>query len=58
VAVTAAFCDMGMKLRRGASAACVRYEGEEYRVPIRHRYFLFVVWDTPFPEDSSLVGFE
>jgi hypothetical protein len=42
----------------GASAARVTYEREEYRVPIRHRHFLFVAWDTRFSEDPRLVGFD
>ena len=43
----------------GASAARVKYEGREYRVPVRHGHLYFVAWDTPSPgEEPSLVSFE
>jgi hypothetical protein len=48
----------GDEAPEGASIACVTYEGDEYRVPVRHRHFLFVAWDTPFSEDPRLVGFD
>jgi hypothetical protein len=42
-----------------ASGAWVRYEGAEYRVPVRFGHFLFVAWDTAFPEDHpALIRFE
>jgi hypothetical protein len=40
------------------SAAWIRYEGEDYRVPVRHGHFLFVAWRTRFHEDPSVIRFE
>jgi hypothetical protein len=48
----------GEEAPKGASAARVCYEGREHRVPVRHGYFLLVVWDTPYAEDPSLIGFD
>jgi hypothetical protein len=42
----------------GVSTACLKYKGEEYRVPVRHGHFLFVAWDTGFREHPSLIGYE
>jgi hypothetical protein len=42
----------------GASIALIRYEGQEYRVPVRHGHFLFVAWDAPLDQRPSLIGFE
>jgi hypothetical protein len=41
-----------------ATAAWIRYEGSEHRVPVRHGHFLFVAWNTDLHEDPQLVGFE
>ncbi len=41
-----------------ASGAWVRYEGAEYRVPVRYGHFLFVAWDAASHEDSALIRFE
>ena len=41
-----------------AQTAVVRYDGGEHRIPIKHGYFLFVAWDTPFSQDPELVRFE
>jgi hypothetical protein len=43
---------------RDAQTVVIRYEGRDHRVPVRHGYFLFVVWDTALSEDPVLVGFE
>jgi hypothetical protein len=48
----------GEQAPEGVSAALVRYEGRQHRVPVRHGHFLFVVWDTSFAENPSLIGFE
>jgi hypothetical protein len=48
----------GEEAPEGASAALVRYEGRQHRVPVRHGHFLFVVWDTSFAENPSLIGFD
>lgn len=42
----------------GASVARISYEGQEYRVPVRHGHFLFVAWDAPPDERPGLIGFE
>jgi hypothetical protein len=41
-----------------ATAAWIRYGGSEHRVPVRNGHFLFVAWNTDFPEDPELVRFE
>jgi hypothetical protein len=41
-----------------ASGAWVRYEGAEYRVPIRYGHFLFVAWDATSHENPTLIRFE
>jgi len=42
----------------GTSAAWIRYEGQDHRVPVRHRHFLFVAWQTPFRDFPSVIRFE
>lgn len=42
----------------GVEVAVIEYEGDEYRVPVRHGHFLFVAWDTPFARDPKLLRFE
>jgi len=42
-----------------ASGAWVRYDGAEYKVPVRYGHFLFVAWDAAFPhEHPALIRFE
>jgi hypothetical protein len=41
-----------------ASGAWVRYEGAEYRVPVRYGHFLFVAWDTRSHENPTLIRVE
>ncbi len=48
----------GDEAPEGASIALIGYEGQEYRVPVRHGHFLFVAWDAPSDERPSLIGFE
>jgi hypothetical protein len=48
----------GDEAPQGASVAHIGYEGQEYRVPVRHGHFLFVAWDAPRDEWPSLIGFE
>jgi hypothetical protein len=49
----------------GTSVARILYQGQEYRMPVRHGHFLFVAWDAPAPsrdalaeERPTLIGFE
>jgi hypothetical protein len=42
----------------GASGAWVRYQGAEYKVPVRHGHFLFVAWDATSHENPALIRFE
>jgi hypothetical protein len=48
----------GGQAPEGASGAWVRYEGAEYRVPVRYGHFLFVAWDTQSHENPTLIRFE
>lgn len=48
----------GGQAPEGASGAWVRYEGTEYRVPVRYGHFLFVAWDTQSHENPTLIRFE
>jgi hypothetical protein len=41
-----------------ASIALIRYEAQAYCVPVRHRHFLFVAWQTAFGEDPRVIRFE
>ena len=41
-----------------ASGAWVRYQGAEYRVPVRYGHFLFVAWDATSHENPALIRFE
>lgn len=42
----------------GTSAAWIRYEAEDHRVPVRHGRFLFVAWRTPFRDYPRVIRFE
>jgi hypothetical protein len=42
----------------GTSVARIGWEGQEYRVPVRHGHFLFVAWDAPSGGEPDLIGFE
>jgi hypothetical protein len=48
----------GDEAPEGTSVARIGYEGQEYRVPVRHGYFLFVAWDAPRDDWPILIGFE
>jgi hypothetical protein len=37
----------------GASVARILYQGQEYRMPVRHGHFLFVAWDAPAPSSGA-----
>jgi hypothetical protein len=41
----------------GASTVTVRYEGNEYEVPVRHAHFYFVSWNTSFRERPLLLNY-
>jgi hypothetical protein len=38
--------------------ACIAFEGCEYRVRVRHGYFLLAVWDTNYSDEPRLIGFD
>ncbi len=42
----------------GTSVARIGWEGQEYRVLVRHGHFLFVAWDAPSGGEPKLIGFE
>lgn len=48
----------GDEAPEGASVAVIEYQGETYRVPVRHGHFVLIVWDTKFSVSPQLVRFE
>lgn len=48
----------GGQAPKDASGAWVRYQGAEYRVPVRYGHSLFVAWDAISHEDPVLIRFE